>query len=428
MARDQTFYPQVSEEDHLGGTGSSSSGGEGAFDVGMSLVYFGSTAPLGWLFLNGDTIGDATSGATHADSDYEDLFTHLWGSIGNTELPIQTSGGIASTRGVSAAADFAAHKRLPLPDYRGRSPIGAGTGTGLTARTIGAQVGEENHLLTVSEMPAHRHLLVAAASVLSTALSNSNQIARVRDAGNDFSVGLDQAGTSTDATLGRSESVGGGTSHNVVHPSLACYFIVKWAPNQTVIGATGATGATGSGITNLTLDTFSGNASTTAFTLSVTPAHENNTWVSIDGVLQHKSTYSVSGTTLTFSTAPPTGTSNIEVVTATGLDIGTPSDSTVTRAKLVQGAVAPYNIAIKLANYTALTTDDVILCGSTWTLTLFAASNTGRALKVKNRGTGIITIARAGADIFDDGSTSIALQPLDAVELIPDGLTTWSVF
>jgi len=57
-----------------------------------------------------------------------------------------------------------------------------------------------------------------------------------------------------------------------------------------------------------TVDTFTGDDSTTAFTLSLDPGDENNTRVYIDGVYQSKSNYSVSGTTLTFSTAPPTDT------------------------------------------------------------------------------------------------------------------------
>lgn len=95
----------------------------------------------------------------------------------------------------------------------------------------------------------------------------------------------------------------------------------------------------GLGATNVNVDVFSGNASTTAFTLSSDPSSKNNTYVSISGVYQAKSTYSVSGTTLTFSTAPPTGTSNIEVVYGTPLAIGTPSDGTVTTAKLVDANV-----------------------------------------------------------------------------------------
>jgi hypothetical protein len=60
-------------------------------------------------------------------------------------------------------------------------------------------------------------------------------------------------------------------------------------------------------------DTFSGNGSTTAFTLSAAPANTSSVLVAVSGVLQDPSTYSVSGTTLTFSGAPPTGTSNISV-------------------------------------------------------------------------------------------------------------------
>ena len=61
------------------------------------------------------------------------------------------------------------------------------------------------------------------------------------------------------------------------------------------------------------LSELSGNGSTTAFTIAANPNHENNTQVYIDGIYQEKATYSISGTTLTFSAAPPSG-SSIEVV------------------------------------------------------------------------------------------------------------------
>lgn len=60
-------------------------------------------------------------------------------------------------------------------------------------------------------------------------------------------------------------------------------------------------------------DTFSGNGSTVAFTMSVAPATTTSILVAITGVVQDPSTYSVVGTTLTFSAAPPTGTGNISV-------------------------------------------------------------------------------------------------------------------
>ena len=59
------------------------------------------------------------------------------------------------------------------------------------------------------------------------------------------------------------------------------------------------------GGSNNTINTMTGDASDTTLTLSVAPVHENNVQVFFDGVYQSKSNYSISGTTLTFSTAPP---------------------------------------------------------------------------------------------------------------------------
>ena len=103
------------------------------------------------------------------------------------------------------------------------------------------------------------------------------------------------------------------------------------------------------------ISNFSGNGTTTAFTLANNPGNENNTQVYIDGVYQQKTTYSVSGTTLTFSSAPPTGTNNIEVVMLTSTTVNTPAagsvvtasmaDDSVTGAKLVSSAVTTAKIA-----------------------------------------------------------------------------------
>jgi hypothetical protein len=99
------------------------------------------------------------------------------------------------------------------------------------------------------------------------------------------------------------------------------------------------------GSTNVVVDPFSGNGSTTAFTLSGSPGSLNNTYVFVGGVYQQKNTYSVSGTTLTFSAAPPSGTGNIEVVWTQPLAIGVPSDGTVTSAKMADAAVTTAKIA-----------------------------------------------------------------------------------
>ena len=62
-----------------------------------------------------------------------------------------------------------------------------------------------------------------------------------------------------------------------------------------------------------TIQNFTGDGTQTVFTLSSAPGSENTTSIYINGVYQQKNTYAVSGTTLTFSEAPPV-TSSIEVM------------------------------------------------------------------------------------------------------------------
>ena len=67
---------------------------------------------------------------------------------------------------------------------------------------------------------------------------------------------------------------------------------------------------------------MTGDNSDTTLTLSVTPSNENHTNVYFDGVYQSKDNYSISGTTITFSTAPPTGVL-VEAVSNQNMAIGT---------------------------------------------------------------------------------------------------------
>ena len=73
---------------------------------------------------------------------------------------------------------------------------------------------------------------------------------------------------------------------------------------------------------------FTGDGSTAAFTLSQDPLHEDNLFIYFDGVYQNKSEFSVSGTTLTFSTAPGSGDA-IEVIVPKMTEIQTPSVNSI---------------------------------------------------------------------------------------------------
>ena len=69
----------------------------------------------------------------------------------------------------------------------------------------------------------------------------------------------------------------------------------------------------GIGVNLQTPQNFTGTGAQTNFTLSSAPDGENATSIYINGVYQQKNTYSVSGTTLSFSEAPPLN-SSIEVM------------------------------------------------------------------------------------------------------------------
>lgn len=130
-------------------------------------------APTGWVFASGRTIGSASSNATERkNADTVNLYTLLWNNYTNTELPIQDSAGTPTTRGVSAANDFAANKRLPVPDCRGRIRVGLDYNNGVAladritaaggnfdSAVLGKAQDRQNHTLTEAQLPAHKHTL-----------------------------------------------------------------------------------------------------------------------------------------------------------------------------------------------------------------------------------------------------------------------------
>jgi hypothetical protein len=99
-------------------------------------------------------------------------------------------------------------------------------------------------------------------------------------------------------------------------------------------------GEIGGGGATLAVDNFTGDGSDTTFTMAADPLTENNTDVYVDGVYQFKNTYSVSGTTLTFSEAPANG-ALVEVmrISASAVSVGTPDDNSVSTVKIQNDAV-----------------------------------------------------------------------------------------
>ena len=80
------------------------------------------------------------------------------------------------------------------------------------------------------------------------------------------------------------------------------------------------------------------NGNTTAYSLVRTPPNQSSILVFVDGVFQRGSgnAYTLSGSTITFTGAPPTGTNNVTVhyVATQNNSVPTVADATITNAKL----------------------------------------------------------------------------------------------
>ena len=153
--------------------------------TGEIRMWSTASAPSGWLICDNSAVSRAT---------YSDLFAVIGTTYGS---------GDGSTT-------------FNLPDFRGRTPIGSGTGdaSDATAHALASKAGEETHLNTSSEsgVPVHSHTVV-----VSTTGSSSQDLA------------VSSCSTSPTFTKG----VGGNTpadassAHNNIQPSLAINFIIK---------------------------------------------------------------------------------------------------------------------------------------------------------------------------------------------------------
>ncbi|KKM64130.1 hypothetical protein LCGC14_1504460 [marine sediment metagenome] len=150
--------------------------------VGEIRLWATASAPSGWVLCNG------TAYDSVADTTFADLF-----------------GVIANVYGGSDGTDF------KVPDLRGRTPIGVGTGDAgdATAHALADKEGTEGHTLTIGEIPSHTHPPSSANFVL--------------DAGAGAFSSAGAAGGSSTAT----GSTGGGGAHNNLQPSLTLNYIIK---------------------------------------------------------------------------------------------------------------------------------------------------------------------------------------------------------
>lgn len=159
--------------------------------TGTVLMWAGSSAPSGYLLCDGSTLLRAS---------YPDLFAAIGTAFGSDD-----------------------EDSFSLPDLRGRAPLGAGQGAGLSNRTLAQQGGTETVTLSSAEMPSHTH--------------TSNAPGGQGNLGLVIADGTNTA-TSTDGSIGEINvwttprtltinDTGGGGAHANMQPFLTLNFIIK---------------------------------------------------------------------------------------------------------------------------------------------------------------------------------------------------------
>ncbi len=168
----------------------------------------GSHAQTGNAYI-GDTI---MVGYTFCPQGYADADGQL--------LPIAQNQALFSLIGCTYGGDC--RTSMALPDLRGRIPIQHGQGNGLTNHNLGARGGMENYTLNITQLPNHRHSLMAT-NAGNNAVSPQN---------NAFTTltGTGQAAYNTGVDIAFENDVvahsGGNQSFNVMSASLGIRYCV----------------------------------------------------------------------------------------------------------------------------------------------------------------------------------------------------------
>jgi len=166
--------------------------------IGQIMMFGGNFAPRGWAFCEGQL------------------------------LPISSNTALFSILGTTYGGD--GRTTFALPDLRGRAPIHAGHGPGLSDIRLGQKGGVEQVTLTASNMPSHNHPVnVSSAAGTSSSPSGAYPAASQFQADRSSPVvEVNSYGNSTNATMGASTvgNAGGNIPFNNRDPYLGVNYII----------------------------------------------------------------------------------------------------------------------------------------------------------------------------------------------------------
>ncbi len=156
--------------------------------IGQIVMFAGNFAPRGWALCDGQL------------------------------LPISQYSALFSILGTTYGGD--GRTTFGLPELRGRAPIHAGTGPGLTPRRLGQRAGEESVTLNATQIPSHTHTLNGAGVAANATNPAGGMLAETRE---DSYAGAQQVAPMASATVA---ATGGGQAHNNMPPYTVVNYII----------------------------------------------------------------------------------------------------------------------------------------------------------------------------------------------------------
>lgn len=157
--------------------------------VGEIRMFAGNFAPRGWAFCDGQLLAVSQNDALFS------LLGTIYGGDGRTTFG--------------------------LPDCRGRIPLHAGDGPGLSNRRLGSRGGAEKVTLTVNQLPSHGHPLTGSTANGLLADPGGNMLA-----GSAVLEPYEEETPTTNMASSAITHVGGSRSHTNLQPFLCIHFII----------------------------------------------------------------------------------------------------------------------------------------------------------------------------------------------------------
>ena len=135
-----------------------------------------------------------------------------WALCNGQLMQIQQNQALFSLLGTTYGGN--GQTTFALPDLRGRAPVHMGAGL-----EEGQVMGEENHSLTISEMPAHNHPVSAASAAPDQGLPTGNEWASLAS-------GYNTANPNTTLAPSAITNSGGSQPHSNMQPYLVLNFVI----------------------------------------------------------------------------------------------------------------------------------------------------------------------------------------------------------